>query len=465
MPTSLYSVFSSVAIEHSTQTALIDRFGALTYQESLSAIEALVPLIQSMDRSAVVIIGPKDRYSVLWQLACAQADQVFVPCDEHLPSQRLACLMRQIQPQLIIDGTGASFEKLGFCSKQIVPGGVLWRSPLYQSYPENVSHLILSSGSTGLPKAILLPADPVISVVQQQAAVAGIHPGSQVAWLLSPSFDASLSDIYSTLLSGATLHICPFSMRNIKTMRHYFNEHAISHTDLSPSLLSLLNPLHFPSLHCVIFGGEIANESCVKSWFGSGKHMINAYGPTETTICSHLREVSSSWHANIIGFPLQGVHCLLASNGEVQNPLAGYSGELWIGGPHLAVGYDSKLLNESRFVFHQGIRYFRSGDAVSIDNNGEFVFTGRLDRQCKIRGTLLCPEEIEALALSFGCREAVLRCENDHLTLDYVPCSKHLTEALLRSHLRANLPATLVPQRYIRHDSLEKSISGKIIPK
>ena len=465
MVSALYSKFEETALLHSSRTAIVDAEGSITYQEALDEIDELSKTIGHPDKTAVFIVGPKTRYSVLWQQACAKSGQVFVPCDQHTPAQRLSGMIGQIRPRAIIDGTEARFEELGFSFIRDVPGGSLWEKNSYDTYPEAVSHIILSSGSTGTPKAILLPAEPVHHVVRQQAYAAGIFPNTSFAWLLSPSFDASLSDIYATLMSGAALHVCDFSMRNIKTLRKYFNEHSITHTDLSPSILPLLNPNHFPSLRCVIFGGEIANESCILSWHEAGKKMLNAYGPTETTICSHLRTVSSAWRANVIGRPLAGVECLLSCDDEIKLPVAGNSGELLIGGSHLAVGYDSEILNENRFITHRGKRFFRSGDAVRVDENEEFSFIGRLDRQMKIRGTLLCPEEVEALALSFGCREAVLRCDDDRLILDYVPNQEDIFEERLRTHLREHLPSTLVPQRYAMHDSLGRTLSGKTVSK
>ena len=422
-------------------------------------VSLLAAHLKGDEHAAALIIGPKVTDTVLWQLACNKAGKVFIPCDSATPDARLADILTRTRPRWILSNSRKDFASAGYALSGQEGLFQVWATEGFSQYPQDVSHIIFSSGSTGVPKAILLPDAPVVDVVQAQAAMLGLEAGARFAWLLSPAFDASLSDIYSTLLSGGELHVCNFSMRSVKTLQAYFRQHRITHSDLSPSLLPLLNPGAMPELRALIFGGELAKESVVFEWVAQGKRLFNAYGPTETTICSSLREVSSGWTATNIGTPLPGVTYWRKEGEQFQACNPGDKGELYIGGSHLALGYDNAELTATRFVEQDGKRYYKSGDVVEVDAAGEYHFKGRVDRQLKYHGVLICPEEVEAQALRAGCSEALFRLEDKKLVLYY---AGSVTEDELKAVLKAHLSPLALPHRYCQMEALPKSIAGKI---
>lgn len=457
--TRLFEAFCATALANPGGSAIVSGAARYTYLQALGRITELAGMLTGAQRNAALIVGTKTADTVLWQLACNRTHKVFIPCDNAMPAARLADIVERTRPRWIIAGGNRSFGALGYVPMAMAGTHQMWISEDCLDYPDAVSHIIFSSGSTGAPKAILLPDAPVVEVVRAQAQMLGIGPGSKFAWMLSPSFDASLSDIYSTLLSGGELHVCDFSMRSVKTLQAYFQQYGITHSDLSPSLLPLLSPAALPQLCALIFGGELAKESVVFEWAAQGKRLFNAYGPTEATICTSLREVTPGWTATNIGQPLAGVSYLLKEAEQFRAGRPGDKGELYLGGCHLAVGYDDPEMTARRFLHQNGTAYYKSGDVVEVDAAGDYHFRGRVDRQMKFHGVLICPEEVESQALRVGASEALLRLENERLVLHY---AGDVTEDDLKSTLKANLLPLALPHRYVRHDALPKSIAGKI---
>lgn len=440
-------------------TAIVGDDRTYSYMSLLESVKNLAREMYDGQHAAVLILGEKCAATVVFQLACNAAQQVFVPCDAATPSGRLQGIIERVRPRLILDTPEADHSQRGYVRQGRWLGHDVWRSASFLTYANSVSHIVFSSGSTGSPKAILLPDEPVAPVVREQARRLGLGPGARFAWLLSPSFDASLSDIYATLFSGATLHVCSFGMSQVKTLKTYFQKHSITHTDLSPALLPILAPEELPALRAVVMGGELAQEAAVRAWAAAGKRMFNAYGPTEATICTSLKDVDDAWTPTNIGKPLPGVEYQVEVEGEFLLAQPGLRGELWIAGEHLACGYDNAELNEARFVASAAGRRYKTGDLVAVDSLGDFHFLGRVDRQLKFHGVLICPEELEALARRAGCSEAVFRLEGKKLVLHF---AGPLEERELKIKLGESLLTTMMPHRFIKHEKLAKSLSGKV---
>lgn len=455
--TRLFEAFCATAIVNPGFPAIVAGDVRYTYVQALVRIGELSEHLNGVGHNAALIIGPKSSDTVLWQLACNKAQKVFIPCDDATPPARLADIVKRTRPKWILAGGNRDFSEQGYKATGKIGNHRMWVTADFRDYPKEVSHIIFSSGSTGIPKAILLPDAPVVHVVRAQARLLGVGHGARFAWMLSPSFDASLSDVYSTLLTGGELHICNFSMRSVKTLQAYFKQHRITHSDLSPSLLPLLSPAALPDLQALIFGGELAKESVVFEWVKQGKRLFNAYGPTEATICTSLREVTAGWTATNIGTPLPGATYWLKDGSEFRAGRPGEKGELYIGGRHLAVGYDDKDATVQRFFLQGSEMYYKSGDVVEVDGSGDYHFRGRVDRQMKVHGVLLCPEEVEAQALRAGATEALLQLEDERLVLHY---AGETSDDQLKVVLRENL--LVLPHRYVRHAALPKSIAGKI---
>lgn len=449
----LYQQFLHTVDTYPTINALYSEGHYYSYEALNNIVQQFSHFLENEQRHCFLIYCSKSVHNIAWQLACNKTQNIFMNADINTPLDRIEYMLSITNPKWILTDQEVDLSQFNYQLLTNIENKSLWFIPNHfdTKYNKDITHIYFSSGSTGKPKAILLNDKAIIEVVMQQSKMIELSINSRFAWLLSPSFDASLSDIYTTLLTGACLYICPFKMSQLKTLYTFFNAHAITHTDLSPSILSLLTPHLLPNLVGVIFGGEVAQEDTIKKWVGANINMFNAYGPTETTICSSLKKVDMAWTANNVGQPLNGVNYHLQLNNNQQY-------ELHISGQHLAIGYDQKQLNDQKFYIKDDKRYYITGDLFSQNSEGDYLFMGRSDRQFKYNGVLISPEEIEHYCMQAGCREALCKLE-DKLTLYF----SGMTDIhLLKQFVSKKIPSNMLPQRWILLDSLTKNINGKV---
>lgn len=208
--------------------------------------------------------------------------------------------------------------------------------------------------------------------------------------------------IGTALLAGATLcfaeglgrqHDAAMPGRLLQQMR-------ITHVDLPPALLPYLDEQTVPEcLSTIIIGGEVCSPAVIRRW-AAKLQIINVYGPTEATICTSMTLCDEHWDRAWIGDPLPGV-VYRVCNADGIELTTGSPGELRISGEAVALGYPwLPELSAKRFV--DDGRTFRTGDLVVRHENGRIEFLGRVDRQLKLRGLLICPEEVEAALLGTG---------------------------------------------------------------
>ena len=245
------------------------------------------------------------------------------------------------------------------------------------------SYLVSTSGSGGVPKVVELSGEGLEGVLAEQIESFGLKPGKRNLWALSPGFDASLSDIGSTLLSGATL-VCgaPDCLNRLPDV---LRSQSISHLDIPPALLEAYQPSDFPeTLETLVVGGAPSRPETLRRW-AEHYRVIAVYGPSEATICCSLSQVDLHWDEPYIGQPI--------SDFEFRTQ----DGELWVAGVGLARAYlDEDSPDQESFAIANGTRWYKTGDLVKESNsNHGLIFLGRSDRQIQWRGQRLELEEIE----------------------------------------------------------------------
>lgn len=437
----LYTEFENIANQYSNSIALVNKSDSISYKELLKKVLDFSQILNTQ-RQGVLLILPKSIDLIAWQLAISHSNNVFCTIDVLNPANRVEHILNQLKPHWIVSKSNP--DPLRYKLVMEFEFSSVWKSTSNSlTYSEPASHVFFSSGSTGAPKGILLGIEGTLKVVKAQATATELKNSKKFAWFLSPGFDASMSDVYSTLLSGAELHICDFPQTKIKTLQNYLKSNKITHTDLSPSILPLLDFKELTSLESIVFGGEVGNEQVIRALSEKIK-LFNAYGPTEASICTSFKRVSSSWTSNDIGVPWDFTNYHLSENSE-----------LFISGNVLALGYLDTSLN-NKFLELNNTRYYKTGDVVEFHNE-TYLYKGRLDRQFKKNGVLISPEEIEAVALKLGC--VLAKCDNkEGFSLYY---DGNMAEKELRAALEAHLPIFMVPSKIIKTQSIKLNMNGK----
>lgn len=351
---------------------------------------------------------------------------------------------------------------------------------------DTTAYIIYTSGSTGDPKGAIVShgsllnlTDSIINTVYDTVCE---NPPFTVALLASFSFDASLQQIFPSILAGHTLHIISDEMhRDPAALHEYIEKNSICICDGTPSFFSLLldywvEHQKSSSLTHIILGGEVLRADLLKKYYSIGKHsnnkIFNAYGPTECCVDASLFECNFNNHQEYpsvpIGYPVANTEFSIRGKSEETLPDS-IPGELWISGAGVGKGYfGDRVLTDSKFIEREGKRWYRTGDVVRRLSQGSYCYVGRMDQQVKIGGYRIEIGEVESqLNLCPFVKQAVVVADdfrgNGIKTLAaYIIPNTDFDKKKIRDYLSAHIPAYAIPGHFIEMSSLPVSVSGKI---
>ena len=341
---------------------------------------------------------------------------------------------------------------------------------------DNLAYVIYTSGSTGQPKGVLVQHRGVCNLALAQAQVFGVSAASRVLQFASISFDAVVSELFKSLLSGATLCLARAeALLPVEPLLQVLRQQSISMVTLPPSVLALLPAADLPALRTVISAGEACPAELVAKWSSAQRQLLNAYGPTEVTVCATSSAALEGQQSRPpIGRPLNNTEVYVL-DGQLQPVPNGVVGELYVGGVGLARGYLQRAaLTAERFLPHPftsqpGSRLYRTGDLARYREDGQLEYRGRSDEQVKLRGFRIELGEIEAvLGQHPAVREVVVLAREDE------PGQKRLVAYLLtapetpadvmqwRAWLSQKLPDYMLPAAYVLLEEFPLTASGKV---
>ncbi|MGZ3458707.1 MAG: condensation domain-containing protein, partial [Archangium sp.] len=301
-----------------------------------------------------------------------------------------------------------------------------------------------------------------------------LRPGHRLLQFFSSAFDASVSEVFPALLSGACLVLASRDelMPGAPLLKVVL-EQSITTLKLTPSVLSQMEPDGFKGVRTLISAGEACTPELVAR-FSPGRRFVNAYGPTEATVCATVNTEVDSQRVSI-GRPFHNVRAYVL-DAHLQPVPTGVPGELFIGGVGLARGYLGRPdLTAERFIPHPfstepGARLYRTGDKVRWLANGQLEYVGRIDFQVKLRGFRIELGEVESVLASHpSVREAVVALREDtpghkRLVAYVVPPSGEQApdSHALRDFLQQKLPEYMLPSAFIALEALPLNSSGKV---
>ncbi|RQS49709.1 amino acid adenylation domain-containing protein, partial [Burkholderia sp. Bp8984] len=337
--------------------------------------------------------------------------------------------------------------------------------------PDNLAYVIYTSGSTGRPKGVALAHRGLDNLVAAQIDHFAIDRTSRVGQFASPAFDAAVSEMAITLCAGATLVLPPADGRaNVERFGELIAADRISVVTVTPSLLATLAAVP-ASLKTVVSVGEALPER-IADQYASRCRFLNAYGPTEATVCATISAPLSAGMRVTIGKPIRNTRTYILDEALNAVPV-GVPGELYLGGAGVGRGYVNRPdLTAERFVpdpyaAEEGARMYRTGDLARYTGDGEIEYLGRTDHQVKIRGFRIELGEIEAALRSQpGVDEAVVVADATHSggarLIGYVAGASLPSSGELKAGLRELLPGYMVPSVFVALTSLPLNTSGKV---
>ncbi|MGI5365949.1 amino acid adenylation domain-containing protein [Streptomyces iakyrus] len=438
----------------------------------------------------VAVALPRSTDQIEALLGVLKSGAAYVPVDPGYPAERIRTMLGDARPALLVtrrDTLGAlAGEASGDTAVLVLdepetaagiaaascadPADADRTAPLRHTHP---AYVIYTSGSTGRPNGVVVTHSGTANLAVRQIERFRVRAADRVLQFASPSFDAAFSEVCMALLSGAELVLADQDeLTPGRPLAEVLTRHRITHVTLPPVALPLLPPEALASVTTLVTAGDALPRDAVRRW-APGRRLVNAYGPTEVTVCATMSEPLSGEDAPSIGRPLGGsrVHVLDARLRPVP---PGVTGELYVGGPGLARGYAGKpALTATRFVADPygpaGARLYRTGDLVYWDRDGRLHFAGRADHQLSVRGFRVEPDEVEAVLLTHpDVGQAAVGVYDDGrggptLTGYVVPAAGRAVDtAAVRRHAARALPGHMVPSAVVPLERFPLTPNGKL---
>ncbi|GGQ16938.1 hypothetical protein GCM10010266_45270 [Streptomyces griseomycini] len=434
----------------------------------------------------VAVAVPRGIDALAAVVAVLKSGAAYLPVDTGYPRARLTAMLDDTRPLLVLTARGADDPTLAPGVPRLYvddesavaalpdtdPADADRRAPLTPAHP---AYVIYTSGSTGRPKGVVVTHTGLAPLVRHQRDRLRLRPGSRVLQFASPSFDASVWELTTALLTGAAAVVAP-SERLVPgpPLAGLVAELGVTCLLLAPSVLAALEADVLPEGTDLVVGAEACSPELVARW-SSGRHMVNAYGPTESTVIATQTGPLSGRTVPPMGRPVPGTRVRLLDAALRPVP-PGVPGEVYLSGDGLARGYLARPgTTAERFVADPfgppGTRMYRTGDLARWTADGGLAYLGRADGQVKVRGFRIEPGEVEGvLAGAPGVGGAVVVARGTgpgarQLVAYVVPAAGAGTRpdpVAVRAHAGERLPAYMVPAAVTVLDAFPRTPGGKV---
>ncbi len=401
-------------------------------------------------------------------LGVLKAEKAFVPIDNDYPLSRVNkiienCGLNMIIRDSIIDNDGI------YTSYDFILEQAKTKENKYKWINTGrIAYILHSSGTTGEPKGIIINTKSLINLVKWFGKTYINSDIKRIIQLARISFDVSIEEIFGALLNGCTLYIPNKKVKyNKRRLRKYIKDNGINLVEVVPATLKEFfdDTEKIDCLNTIICGGDSLGNELKNSIIKKGYKLYNNYGPTEATVdamyyCCSLNE-------NVqLGSVVDGCgYFLIDEHGEIITD--GGIGELCLYGIGLAEGYvnDYALTNE-KFIIYKGIRIYKTGDLVRMDENNKLLFVGRMDNQIKLRGQRIELGEIEEVfSREFGvkiCRAIYIAKPNHERIVMLYENNIELEINYIINCLKQSLPSFMIPANFYRVSLFILNDNGKI---
>jgi D-alanine--poly(phosphoribitol) ligase subunit 1 len=436
-----------------------------SYLKLKQCVSKIRTALRNINDQYIGLVANDDLETYASILALWIEGKCYVPLHPLQPIDRCKDIISQVGIGVVLDSSTFSryenmkviyTKNLQLCERRI---GI---QPQYSD--DDMAYILFTSGTTGRPKGVPISRGNVAAFVESFKNLGiKIKYDDRCLQMFDLTFDLSVQSYLLPLLNGACVYTVPPDSIKYQAAFELLDDHHLTMALMVPSVIHYLRPymneINIASLKYSLFAGEALNNEDTECWSKSVPFadIWNVYGPTEDTIyCTAYRFNRDKANKQVngtlsIGKTMYGVTAIVVDE-KLQPCFCGEKGELCLAGNQLTPGYwkdDAK--NKESFFVHDGLRYYKTGDICSIDDDGDISYYGRKDSQIKIQGYRIELSEIEHVAREFyDERNAVVALPIYDKSRN---CSIHLvvedndesTEKPLMNRLKKYLPAYMLP--------------------
>ena len=466
------------AKNNANKIIFIDKDKKITNEELLRNASQIASGLLEYNNQPIAIYMNKGVDLITSMMGVTLSGNFYTVIDSKMPKERIELILDVLKPKVIITNLDEEFSvkkvllddlrTLEVKDKELeyVHQNIVDTNPMY---------VLFTSGSTGIPKGVVVSHKAVMSYLNWFTKCFEINDKTIFGNQTPLYFSMSVSDVLGTIYSDATLYFIPTMYFSFPiTLLNYLNENKINTIYWVPSALSILanldalNDYELPSLNKVLFAGEVMPTKVLNYWMDHVKALYaDLFGPTETTdICTYYKV---NRHIDInesipIGIPCQNCGILIIKdNQEVK---LGEVGELYVKGSFLADGYYNNP-DKTKEVFVQNpinkaypeVTY-KTGDLVKMGNDGNLIYISRKDFQIKHMGYRIELGEIENRI--YTIKDVITCCTiyaNDEISLYY---EGKIDEIDLIKQLKLKLPNYMMPNNVYKIAKMRYNMNGKV---
>jgi len=463
-------IFTDIVSKNGNKISIIYRDKRLSYEELNKESNHISSFLQNSNQEVIGLFLEKSEKSTISMLGILKSGNIYMPLDTTLPLDRVEFMIKNANCKRVLSDNKNGEKLKNLEDITIIDIAKINPTKKYfkkEINPNDLAYIIYTSGTTGKPKGVMVSHSSFTSMMIAQNEELGVTNQDSILQFASISFDASVYESFMSILSGAKLVILDRELINSpKEFREYIKLNQITKATVPPSFLHSIDTETFSNLDTIITAGESPIMKDVKR-FGKYLRYINAYGPTEASVCSSTYEVDfiNPKIPTPIGKPLKN-NSLLILNKNLQIIPIGVKGDIYIGGNTLAKGYINRDdLTKKAFIpnpYKKSQKIYKTGDVGYWLESGDVVYLGRSDNQVKIRGFRIELSEIEINIKNFQNITNSIVIYKDKLLLAYFMATEKIDINSLKNYLIEKLPNYMIPINFMQLEKFPINNSGKI---
>lgn len=474
------TLFSKKAKEIPNNIALAFDGKEMTYEEldKKSNFLAKSLIEKGVTRNTYVgVLFNRSFEMIISILGILKSGAAYMPINPEYPNDRISYMIQDSKCKFILTSEDLKINNTNITNIVINSYDLKIENEFNNiNKPDDLAYVIYTSGSTGKPKGVMIRHYSIVNTLLWRKNTYHFDTTVNVLQIPSFSFDSSVEDIFTPLISGSKLVLINQKNSNfdINLIRELIIKHEINHMLVVPSFYNvILNELSniMQKFKFMTVAGEGFSIELVKKHFRTlpNVELYNEYGPTENSVCTSYYKFSKDDDTVFIGTPVYNCKCYVLNNNLKLQPYD-VKGELYVSGPGLAKGYIGRNdLTENRFIpnpFEENLLMYKTGDIVSINENGLMTFHERVDYQVKYNGFRINLGEIENAISTYTKNPNIVvllkQEESSSSLVAYIETVNDIDVNDLKQNIKKFLPHYMIPKEINTVDKFPSTPNGKV---